>query len=104
MWRIAVPVAAVLLLSACGSAPKPRPDPYAGEPGSRARALHDADATRVDALPPAPNCVPMREHDESLYTAGGLYAPGVATRLARWLVEKAEPGPELDFRRFRAAS
>ena len=80
MWRIAVPVAAVLLLSACGSAPKPRPDPYAGEPGSRARALHDADATRVDALPPAPNCVPMREHDESLYTAGGLYAPGVADR------------------------
>ena len=69
---------AVLGLAACGSAPQPRPDPYAGEAGSRARPLADASAASPDALPPAPNCVPPREHDESLYTAGGLYAPGVA--------------------------
>lgn len=78
MLRVAGLAIAALLLSACGSAPKPRPDPYAGEPGSRARPLRDGGATAVDALPPAPNCVPPREHDESLYTAGGLYAPGVA--------------------------
>lgn len=78
MSRVAGLVVASLLLAACGSAPKPRPDPYAGEAGSRVRPLHDGGAASVDALPPAPNCVPPREHDESLYTAGGLYAPGVA--------------------------
>jgi rare lipoprotein A len=78
MWRVASVAAAALLLAACGSAPKPKPDPYAGEAGSRARPLRDAGAASVDALPQAPNCVPPREHDESLYTAGGLYAPGVA--------------------------
>lgn len=78
MSRVAGVVVASLLLAACGSAPKPRPDPYAGEAGSRVRPLHDGGAASVDALPPAPNCVPPREHDESLYTAGGLYAPGVA--------------------------
>ncbi len=71
---------ASLLLSACSSAPKPRPDAYAGEPGSHARPLGEGAAASVDTLPPVPNCVPMREHDESLYTAGGLYAPGVADR------------------------
>ena len=76
--RVAGLVIASLLLAACGSAPKPRPDPYAGEAGSRVRPLPDGGAASVDALPPAPNCVPPREHDESLYTAGGLYAPGVA--------------------------
>ncbi|MGL6291028.1 MAG: septal ring lytic transglycosylase RlpA family protein [Silanimonas sp.] len=76
--RLAVVVAAALVLAACGSAPNPKPDAYAGDAGSRPRALPDGGATRVDALPPAPNCVPPREHDESLYTAGGLYAPGVA--------------------------
>ena len=69
--------AATLLLVACGSAPKPKPEPRVG---SEARALRDGAAADVDALPPAPSCVPMREHDESLYTAGGLYAPGVADR------------------------
>ncbi|GAB3741370.1 hypothetical protein GCM10028794_27030 [Silanimonas algicola] len=80
MPRVAALVMASLLLAACGSAPKPRPDPFAGEAGSRVRPLPDGGAASVDALPPAPNCVPMREHDESLYTAGGLYAPGVADR------------------------
>ena len=78
MPRLAVVALAALLLAACGSAPKPRPDPYAGDSGSRARPLGEPGAASVDALPPAPNCVPPREHDESLYTAGGLYAPGVA--------------------------
>jgi rare lipoprotein A len=76
--RLAAVAGVALLLAACGSVPPPKPDPYAGEPGSRARPLRDAGAASVDALPPAPNCVPPREHDESLYTAGGLYAPGVA--------------------------
>ena len=80
MSRAALLAAAALLLTACAGAPKPRPDPYAGEPGSRTRPLNEGRPASVDALPPAPDCVPMREHDESLYTAGGLYAPGVADR------------------------
>lgn len=78
--RIVLPTLAALLLAACGSAPKPRPDPYAGAGGSEARGLREGSAAAVGALPPVPNCVPLREHDESLYTAGGLYAPGVADR------------------------
>lgn len=80
MARLAVAWGAALLLAACAGAPKPKPDPYAGQRGSEARGLREGAPASVDALPPAPNCVPMREHDESLYTAGGLYAPGVADR------------------------
>ncbi|WP_028770427.1 septal ring lytic transglycosylase RlpA family protein [Silanimonas lenta] len=78
--RLATALLALLLLAGCASAPggkTPRPDPYAGEPGSRARALREAGPTRIDPLPAPPSCVPPREHDESLYTPGGLYAPGV---------------------------
>jgi len=98
--RAAFSVAALtLLLSACGSAPKPRPDPYAGAGGSEARALRDRAAASQDALPPAPGCVPMREHDESLYTAGGLYAPGVSDSAPPMSVDVSnlpEPVPRVD--------
>ncbi len=78
MWRSLLLLAAAASLAGCGSAPKPRPDPYAGQASSESRALRDGGATNIDALPPPPSCVPPREHDESQYTAGGLYAPGMA--------------------------
>ena len=78
MIRVAALAACALLLAACGSAPKPRPDARAG--GTDVRPLRDDGAARVDELAPPPSCVAMREHDESLYTAGGLYAPGVPDR------------------------
>lgn len=62
----------VLLLAGCATAPRgpaPAGVPLAG----------DAARAQPERLPP-PHCVPMREHDESLYTAGGLYAPGVPDR------------------------
>lgn len=37
-----------------------------------------------------------------LGSKGSLYAPGMAERLARWLVDDVEPEPELDLRRFLA--
>lgn len=63
---------AVLALVGCASAPQ-RSAPGAGQP------LADTGRAATASLP-APTCVPMREHDESLYTAGGLYAPGVPDR------------------------
>ena len=78
MWRLLLLLGAAASLAGCGSAPKPRPDPYAGQPGSESRAVRDGRAASTDALPPPPSCVPPREHDESQYTAGGLYAPGMA--------------------------
>jgi len=77
----AVPTALIVaLLAACSSSPPPRPgNPYAGsrEPTFTARA---ESPRRVDAEPAkAVNpCAPTREHLDSDYTAGGLYAPGVA--------------------------
>ena len=59
--RLATALLALLLLAGCASAPggkTPRPDPYAGEPGSRARALREAGPTRIDPLPAPPSCVP----------------------------------------------
>lgn len=53
------------------------PEPVAHGPVSRSRPLVDATSSVAHPLPP-PACVPPREHDESLYTAGGLYAPGLA--------------------------
>jgi rare lipoprotein A len=67
---------ALLLLAGCASTPHR----VGGVEriGSHAHRVPDAERTRLDDLPPPPSCVPPREHDESLYTAGGLYAPGVA--------------------------
>ena len=69
----------VALLAACNSSP-PRPTNsgvQSREPTFTARA---SPARRVDAAPAkAINpCAPTREHLDSDYTAGGLYAPGVA--------------------------
>jgi glycine oxidase len=36
----------------------------------------------------------------ALGSKGSLYAPGVAARLATWLVDGVEPEPEVDFRKF----
>ncbi len=38
----------------------------------------------------------------ALGSKGTLYAPGMARRLARWLLDGAEPEPEVDFRVFLA--
>lgn len=37
----------------------------------------------------------------ALGSKGSLYAPGMAGRLARWLLDGVEPEPEVDFRVFR---
>ena len=39
-----------------------------------------------------------------LGSKGSLYAPGIAARLADWLVEGTEPEPDLDYRKFRDES
>jgi glycine/D-amino acid oxidase-like deaminating enzyme len=36
----------------------------------------------------------------ALGSKGSLYAPGMAARLARWLLNGIEPEPEVDFRAF----
>ena len=69
----------VAILAACSTSP-PRPaSPNAGsrEPAFTARA---EPPRRVDAGPARPinPCAPTRVHRDSDYTAGGLYAPGVA--------------------------
>jgi glycine/D-amino acid oxidase-like deaminating enzyme len=38
-----------------------------------------------------------------LGSKGGLYAPGMAKRLANWLIDGIEPENEVDFRRFRSS-
>ncbi len=35
-----------------------------------------------------------------LGSKGSLYAPGIADRLVRWMIDGSEPDPELDLRRF----
>jgi glycine oxidase len=40
----------------------------------------------------------------ALGSKGTLYAPGMAARLARWLLDDREPEPEVDFRVFREQS
>ncbi len=70
------PAFAVLLLAACGSAPKRTSPPDTAVTAPRA-------STHVQARSPASArasaaCAPTREHRDSDYTPGGLYAPGVA--------------------------
>ncbi|GAA5125954.1 FAD-binding oxidoreductase [Luteolibacter yonseiensis] len=40
----------------------------------------------------------------ALGSKGSLYAPGMAARLAAWLVDGTEPEPEVDFRKFSSQS
>jgi len=61
----------LLLLTGCATAPQ--------RPPAGSAPLADTARAQSERLP-LPHCVPMREHDESLYTAGGLYAPGVPDR------------------------
>lgn len=75
-------VVAVLLLCtglvACGHAPTRHAAPSsASSPSTRPApaASRAADATGSAAVN---HCLPTRRHDESDYTPGGLYAPGVA--------------------------
>ena len=78
---------ALLLLVACSSTPKKTPPapgtvvplPEAPEPPAADNAEAMANNARV--------CRQVMQHDESRYTAGGLYAPGVAD---------AHPDGELD--------
>jgi rare lipoprotein A len=72
MGKVAAPVMLALLLSACGGK-QVRPAPPA-ESHTAPRAPPVAD-NRSDF---ARACAPTMKHDESLYTPGGLYAPGVA--------------------------
>ena len=69
---------AVLLLAACSHSPPPRP--FAASQGPRDapyRAPLDAPRRAEPAQATNP-CAPTRVHRDSDYTAGGLYAPGVA--------------------------
>ena len=61
--------AAALLLGACASAPR-------HAPSSSAYAASESPASTSTPLAANP-CAPTREHRDSDYTAGGLYAPGV---------------------------
>jgi rare lipoprotein A len=74
MIRLALP--ALLLLTACAGSPK-RPSP----PPAQAHAPATAHAPRNDSAPAVATvdpCAPTRQHRDSDYTPGGLYAPGVA--------------------------
>ena len=65
----------VLLLAACGGRQATRP-PAAAEPAADVPRTMAADTPAAAAIPAA--CLQVREHRDEDYTAGGLYAPGVA--------------------------
>src|SRR5436190_5286213 len=70
--KVAAPVMLALLLSACGGN-KVRPqNPESAEAPHPPRPVADSRSEFARA------CAPTRVHDESLYTPGGLYAPGVS--------------------------
>jgi rare lipoprotein A len=68
---VAAPVMLALLLSACGSHQVRRDAPTAESSQGRPPVAD----TRSDF---ARACAPTLKHDESLYTPGGLYAPGIS--------------------------
>ena len=68
-------ILALLFLVACGSAPKkPNAESVPQGPVSQPVALPATDHAQFENLPAA--CAPAREHDDRLYTPGGLYDPG----------------------------
>ncbi|MBP8097855.1 MAG: septal ring lytic transglycosylase RlpA family protein [Arenimonas sp.] len=71
--RLLLPALVVLLLTACGSKPT-RPAQATQAPASQAPGLGKS-AAKATGLDP---CAPTRQHLDSDYTPGGLYAPGVA--------------------------
>jgi rare lipoprotein A len=73
MGKVAAPVMLALLLSACGGN-RTRPEPQPAQSRNTPRPPPVAD-NRSDF---ARACAPTMKHDESLYTPGGLYAPGVS--------------------------
>lgn len=77
MRRAAWP-ALLLLLAACASTP-PRPTASSPAPADFVSSPRVVEAARrpTTAAPHNP-CAPTREHRDSDYTPGGLYAPGVA--------------------------
>ena len=71
--RLLLPALVVLLVTACGTQPT-RPEQATQGPASRSVSQGKSAATAA-ALNP---CAPTRQHLDSDYTPGGLYAPGVA--------------------------
>ena len=71
--RLLLPAFIVLLVTACGTDAAPT------DSSQRSRLLRErpAKARRLQSTPVNP-CAPTREHLDSDYTPGGLYAPGVA--------------------------
>jgi len=91
--KLAAPVMLALLLSACGSHQVRKEAPEAAQAPSRGTASPPIADNRSDF---ARACAPTRKHDESLYTPGGLYAPGVADTAPAQAIDVsgvAEPVP-----------
>ena len=66
-------LALALMLAACSHAPTHR-----GPPSSARIGRVPAESTGGVAAPTVNACAPTRQHRDEDYTAGGLYAPGVA--------------------------
>jgi rare lipoprotein A len=84
--RFCVPLL-LLFLAACTSAPKKVTPPQDSAPSLPAGNVETPGAKQAAESHNAKVCRQVMQHDESNYTAGGLYAPGVAD---------AHPDGELD--------
>ena len=72
------PILIVLLVAACGATPTRRPPPLVSQQVPQ-RAVGNTPAPRASLPgPPFNPCAPTRQHRDSDYTPGGLYAPGVS--------------------------